>query len=186
MDFDLRKYLQNNPLTEDLQKNKWTKLDKAELNQYKDDIFALIDKAYEYIGGHPNYNSPEDVTGAEVDANYEVINLDQDPEIDAVSVSKKKSAGTKFTASGHDGTSPAKRSMIKHKIDRLKTPGYYIEVSGRIKDILLNAGVPIVDNPETIKKVLAGKEIKINPDGSYQRKIGAKVFTKILLGKPLV
>ena len=76
--------------------------------------------------------------------------------------------------------------MIKHKIDRLKTPGYYIEVSGRIKDILLNAGVPIVDNPETIKKVLAGKEIEINPDGSYQRKIGAKVFTKILLGKPLV
>ena len=60
-----------------------------------------------------------------------------------------------------------------------------MEVSGRIKDIMLGKGVPIVTDEETIRKALKGKEIEINDDGSYQRKIAGKMHTKILLGKPL-
>lgn len=185
MSFDLKKYLANNPLTENLEKGKWTKLSSQELEDYKDDIFGLIKLAYSYIGGHPNYTSPDSVTGGEGDADYEVIDLDNDNEIDAVSVTKNKSAGTKFTATGHDGESPSKRAVITHKIEKLKQPGFYIEVSGRIKDILLDAGVPVVTDPKTIQKVLAGKEVEMNDDGSYQRKIGGATHTKILLGKPI-
>ena len=50
----------------------------------------LIDNAYAPIGGHPNYKSSDNVTGRESDAEYVVIDLDNDPEIDAISVTKKK------------------------------------------------------------------------------------------------
>jgi len=185
MEFNLTKYLSNNPLLEDLPKNKWVNLSADELDQYKDDIFGLIKLAYEYIGGHSNYKSPNDITGAEADADYEVIDLDDDPDIDAVNVSKKGVGGTKFVATGHDGSSTAKRQVITHKIEKLKKPGFYIEVSGKIKDILVNAGVPIVTDEDTIKKVLKGKEIEMNDDGSYNRNIGGSMHTKVLLGKPL-
>jgi hypothetical protein len=184
--FDLKKYLYNNPLlNENLPKDKWVDLDKVELEDYKDDIISLIKNAYSSIGGHPNYKSSNNVTGSEGDALYSVIDLDDDDDIDAVTVSKTKPVGNKFVAMGHDGSSPAKRKVIKHKIEKLNKPGYYIEVSGKIKDILLKAGVPVVSDESTILKVLKGKEVEINDDGSYQRKIGGKTYTKILLGKPL-
>ena len=124
MSFDLIKYLANNPLLEvDIPKNKWVELSKQDLEDYKDDIFGLIQTAYSYIGGHSNYKSADDVTGSEGENDYEVIDLDQDGEIDAVNVAKPKGpAGIKFVATGHDDSSPAKREVIKHKIDKLKKP----------------------------------------------------------------
>lgn len=167
-------------------KGEWQKLTPAELEQYKDDIFGLINKAYSYIGGHVNYKSASDVTGAEGENEYEVIDLDNDPDIDAVNVQKPKGpSGQKMVATGHDGSSDAKRAALSLKIDRLKKPGYYVEVSGRIMDILKSAGVPIVTDEETIRKVLSGKEIKMNDDGTYERKLGGSWHTKMLMGSPL-
>ena len=76
-------------LNEDLPKGKWVDLDNKKTKEYAEDIFNLINTAYTSIGGHSNYKSSNDVVGAESDADYEVINLDDDSEIDAVSVSKK-------------------------------------------------------------------------------------------------
>lgn len=167
-------------------KGQWEKLSPTDLEQYKDDIFALIDKAYEYIGGHVNYKSPLDVTGAEGQNEYEVIDLDDDPEIDAVNVQKPKGPlGQKMVATGHDGGSDAKRAALSLKIQRLKSPGFYIEVSGKIMDILKSAGVPIVQDEATIRKVLPGKEIKMNNDGTYERVLGGEWHTKVLMGTPL-
>lgn len=186
--FDLKKYLSNNPLLleAELPKGKWVTLSQQELEDYKDDIFGLIKIAYEYIGGHSNYKSSNDVTGSEGDNEYEVIDFDDDPGIDVVNVAKPKDqTGTKFVASGHDGTSPAKRKMITYKIDKLKKPGFYIEVSGRIKDIFVEAGIPIVTDEATIRRVLKGKEFTVNDDGTYDRKIGGTSHTKTLMGSPL-
>ena len=79
----------------------------------------------------------------------------------------------------------SKRSVVKHKIDRLKKPGFYIEVSGRIKDILVSANVPQVKDKATIEKALPGKEIMMNDDGSYRRKIGGKFYEKVMMGTPI-
>lgn len=183
--FDLKKYLKEGKLYEDLPKGKWVTLDKAEQGEYSGDIFDLINTAYASIGGHSNYQSPDDVVDDEGDADYEVINLDDDPDIEAVSVSKKKPSGDKFVATGHDGSKAAKSSVVNHKADKLKKSGHYVEVSGRIKDIMLGKGVPMVTDEETIRKALKGKEIEMNDDGSYQREIAGKMYTKVLLGKPL-
>ena len=67
----------------------------------------------------------------------------------------------------------------------LKQKGYYLEVSGKLKDILLAKGAPVVKDPEVIKKVLKGKEIKMNDDGTYERVIGGTKHTKTLVGNPI-
>ena len=70
--------------------------------------------------------------------------------------------------------------------EKLKQSGYFVEVSGVLKDILKAKGAPIVTDEEVIRKVLKGKEIELNDNGSYQREIGGKVFTKMLMGNPKV
>ena len=182
-EFNLKKFILNNPLLEELPKNKWIDLDKKETEEYKEDIFDLIQKAYSSIGGHLNYKTPDDVTGSEGESDYEVADVDEDPEIDVVSFSGKTPFGIKLKGMGHDGTKQAKRSVIKHHIDNLNSGGYYVEVSGRIKDILLDAGVPVITDKEKIEKILQGKNIEMNDDGSYQRVIGGEKHTKIMLGK---
>lgn len=182
-EFNYLDYIKNNPLLqEDLPKNKWVNLNPDEIDQYKEEIIELIKNAYKEIGGHPNYNSPNDVSSSE---DYEVINIDADPEPDAVSVGKTRPFGKKLVATGHDGSKEAKSAVINHKAQQLKSKGFYIEVSGRIKDILIAKGVPIISDEATIRKVLDGKRINMNPDGSYERNIGGKIYTKILLGNPL-
>ena len=74
--FNLKKYLKEGKLYEDLPKGKWIGLDDVDQGEYAENIFDLIKTAYASIGGHSNYQSPTDVIGSEGDADYEVINLD--------------------------------------------------------------------------------------------------------------
>jgi len=186
MSFDYRAYLKNNILLqEELPLNKWVDLSDKEKEEYASDIFNLINTAYAPIGGNVNYKSAADVLGAEADADYEVINIDDDPEPDALSAYKKQPAGNKLAAIGHDGSPEAKSKVINHYADLLKKKGYYLEVSGKLKDILLSKGAPIVTDTELIKKVLKGKTIELNDDGTYQRSIGGEKHTKTLLGNPI-
>ena len=67
----------------------------------------------------------------------------------------------------------------------LKEPGNYIEVSGKLRDILTAKGVPLVIDSDSIRRLLKGKEIELNGDGTYQRKIGGVTHTKVIMGNPL-
>jgi len=180
--FDLKKYLAEGKLMEELPKNKFIDLDKGETKEYKDEIFNLNQTAYKPIGGHVKYKSPDDVTGAEGDSDYEVADIDDDPEIDVVSFSSNTPFGTKLKGMGHDGEKLSKRTIIKHHIDSLKQGGHYLEASGRIEDILLDSGVPTIKDEELIKKILKGKSIEMNDDGSYQRYLGGQKHTKRMFG----
>lgn len=164
-------------------KGKWVTANSKTLKQFKDEIFKLIQTAYAPIGGHPNYNSPADISSKDAQF-FQLIDVDDDPEIDAVAVSKKKPAGMKSVALGHDGSSSAKRTVISKKIKDMKKSKHYIEVSGRMYDILKAGGVPIVDDEELIKRVLKGKEIEYVGDGWYIRKIAGKKHKKIMMGHP--
>ena len=187
MSFDLKKYLANNPLLEDagFEKNQWVNLTKDEQDEFADEIFNLINNAYSDIGGNPNYKSSSDVIGDEADATYMVIDLDDDPDFDAVKVSKSKSAGNKSVAMGHDGSKPAKSAAVNITAIMLQEPGHFIEVSGKLKDILMAKGVPVVTDKETIKQVMKGKDITMNDDGTYSREIGGEKHTKTLMGNPI-
>lgn len=168
----------------ELTKGTWHPIPSSELKDYEDEIFNLISTAYAPIGGHPNYKAPDNVTGSESDAEYEIIDLDDDPAPDAVSVSKNKPAGKKFVATGHDNSRIAKSKVVNHKAELLKRSGHFIEVSGKIKDILLAKGVSPITDEETVRKILKGKEIEWLGDGEYRRTIGGELHTKMLMGKP--
>ena len=163
-------------------KNTWFPLSKEEIKDVEDDILDLIQNAYGPIGGHPNYKSVGDLAGSD----YEIIDLDDDPEIDAVTVTKKRSGGTKYVGLGHDGSSQGKRGSIGRTIDKLENPGTYIEASGKMADILSKANVTRVTDEDTIRKALKGKEIEMYDDGSYDRVLGGKKYRKLMFGKPTV
>ena len=188
MSFDLKKYLANNILLEEpgFDKNQWVNLTDEEKEEFADEIFDLINTAYAPIGGNPNYKSSNDVVDSEREANYMVIDLDDDPEFDAVKISKSKGAGNKSVAMGHDDTPPAKSAAVNITAIMLKEPGHYVEVSGKLKDILMSKGVPVVTDKETIEKAMAGKEIEMKDDGTYSRMIGGEKHTKTLMGNPKV
>jgi|TARA_R100000479_G_scaffold74971_1_gene36368 hypothetical protein len=163
-------------------KNKWVPLSGNDIKDLEDDILDLIQNAYGPIGGHPNYKSVGDLAGSD----YEIIDLDDDPDLDAVTVTKQRAGGTKHVGIGHDGTSPGKRGAIGRTIDQLDKPSNYIEASGAIENILRKAGVVQVTDEETIRKALKGKEIKIYDDGTYDRILGGKKYRKTMFGKPKV
>lgn len=166
-----------------VKKNTWTPIPSSELNDYKKKILDLIKNAYKPIGGNPNYKNVGDIKSSE---NFEVYDLDYDDEIDVVSVSKNRSGGEKAVAIGHDGSKKARSLAVNRWADVLKKKGHYVEVSGKLADILKSKGVSIVNDEETVRKALKGKELKWNGDGTYERKVGGKTHTKILMGKPKV
>ena len=187
MSFNLTKYFKKQYLqeAEGFPKDKWAYLTDSEKEEFSEEIFNLISTAYSSIGGNPNYTTPSNVAGSEGDAEYMVIDLDDDPEFDAVKISKKKGKNSKSVATGHDGSKPARSAVVRITAIMLKQPGNYIEASGKLKDILSSKGVPIVTDKETIGKVMKGKTIEMNDDGTYQRYIGGKQYTKTLMGNPL-
>ena len=169
-------------LTKILLEQSWRPLSSAEIADDKEELFKLIDNAYAPLGGHPNVTGPDDIKSA--GDNYSVIDLDDDPEDDATVTYKNRTGGKKLVAMGHDGTKPARSAAVAKTVDDLSKKGYYIEVSGKILDILKAKGVAIVDDEETVRKALKGKDIKWNGDGTYDRKLGAKIHTKVMMGKP--
>ena len=79
---------------------------------------------------------------------------------------------------GHDGSKAAKSAAVNISVALLKMPGFYAEISGKLLDILSSKGAPIIRDEDIIRKVLKGKEITMNDDGSYSREIGGEIHTK--------
>ena len=107
-----------------------------------------------------------------------------DDVIDAATIAKYKPSGKKFVALGHDGSAAGKSAAVNHQVDKLKQGGYYVEVSGKMRDIFIAKGLEPVTDEQAVRRALKGKELKWNEDGSYDRKIGGTIHTKMMFGKP--
>ena len=166
----------------EIPQNTWTPILRSELPRFKRIIFDLIKTAYAPIGGHSNVKDKEDLPD-EGDF-FDVIDVDGDDEIDAVTIAKYKTAGKKFVALGHDGSSAGKSAAVNHQVDKLKKGGYYVEVSGKMRDIFMAKGLVPVTDEDAVRRALKGKDIKWNGDGSYDRTIGGSIHTKMMFGKP--
>jgi len=181
-------------LCAELPKDEWTRFNVGDLRQDPDllqEVFDLVKTAYKPIGGHAKIKTPADLL-AEATF-FDVIDVDEDPDPDAVLLTEKKSPGEKGTGMGHDGSRLAKDEALKHKGQSLKKQGVYAEVSGPLAHVLLTKfGVPVVNDEATVRKVLK-KEIEWvgpNPDKPsyppawYFRDIGGTRHLKILVGRP--
>jgi hypothetical protein len=112
---------------------------------------------------------------------------------DIIMFGQKTKYGIKYSGVGHDGSGAAKRTYISARGSELKKLGYYIEVSGKIAEILLNKyDVPVITDLDTIEKVI-GKRVNfigikkgVPGNGWYSRTIGGATHDKILLGRPKI
>lgn len=169
-----------------IRKNEWVPIKNSELGDLKKQIFDLIQNAYASIGGHVNIKTPADLSD-EGDI-FNVIDIDDDADVDAVVFQKNKKPGSKFVGMGQDGSKPAKIAAITYQADKLKEPGHYIEVSGAMKDVLVRSGLTPITDEKIVLKALEGKKISdFNKEtGEYTRELAGHNHTKIMFGKPRV
>lgn len=177
-------------------RNKPVEFDPKKHPELSTEFYDLISTAYAEIGGHAKIKTPDDVF-ADKDWNWwEGVDLHGTNDFDIVMFGSKTKYGVKFAGVGHDGSSDAKREYIKSRAEDLVKPGYYIEVSGKLADILISKyHCPTVEDEKSVRTVL-GKDIDWKGDcpddpnmpgkGWYVRKIGGHPHAKILLGKPRV
>ena len=173
-------------------RNKTVKFDHKKHPELAGEFFDLISTAYSEIGGHAKIKSPDDVF-ADPDWNYwEGLDIHGTSDFDMVMFGKKTRFGIKYSGVGHDGTSAAKRAYISARGKELNKIGFYIEVSGKIADILMDKyDIPVVTDRETVEEVLGKKvdwigkkEDGTSGAGWYSRKLGGQTHDKILLGRP--
>jgi len=177
-------------------KGKWVKVkDLKKDPELAKELFDLIQNAYKKIGGNLNIRSPYDLMKGDISL-IQAIDIDSDPDADAVRLSKKSASGTKFVGSGHDDSDVAKGELTQKIASNLKKRGFYAELSGALAHIMLTRyGIHSVDDEKTVRKVLKGKEIEWvgpHPEGKYPqsagwyyRIIGGERHLKIMLGLPL-
>lgn len=180
----------------DPKRNRPVQFDHTKHPELAGELFNLISIAYSSIGGHSKIQSPEDVF-SDPDWNWwEGVDIHGTNDFDLLMFGSKTKFGIKFAGVGHDGSPQAKRKYIESRANDLVKPGYYIEVSGKLADILINDyNCPIVDDEKDVEKVL-GKDVEWtgknseNPNstgnGWYNRKIGGHMHSKIMLGRPRV
>ena len=178
-------------------KGQWTDLNKSDLENSENidltyELYDLIATAYSAIGGNFDYKSPEDIPGKADD--WTAVDVDGDETPDALRVGKKKPAGTKLTASGHDGTKPGRDAYVAKTAEMLHMTGYYAEMSKGIAHLMIKYyQVPYVEDEARVRKVL-GKELEWlgpHPEGKYPdyngwyvRDISGHRELKIMLGMP--
>ena len=213
----MKKYLDDNPYMEPdgLQEKKWEDfgIDKGEWREFSpseiessrdpvnvdiaEELFALIDNAYKSIGGNFDFKSPADLPG---NSDYwTAIDLDDDPEPDAVVIGKSRAPGLKYTAAGQDGERPSINSMLAKSADMLKTQGTYGEFSkGLAHRMIATYNAPHVSDPEVVQAVLGPSKpiqwLGAHPEGKYPGVDGWYTRTiknkpgelKIMLGNPNV
>tara|TARA_R110000751_G_scaffold69172_1_gene140661 strand:- start:1725 stop:2282 length:558 start_codon:yes stop_codon:yes gene_type:complete len=169
-------------LMEKLPKNKWMKATDQDLKDYEDDIVAMIDQTYKAAGGAGMMvKSTADIKKLAPD--WELEDVDEDPDADVAIGTKKKPAGTKFVAGASDGSGKAKKELINKLVTMLKKSGNYAELSGAPEHVVSKTGLKYIDDEEVVRKALK-KDITWKGDGWYERAIKGVKRTKRLYGKP--
>lgn len=161
-----------------------------------DEFYDLIQTAYAEIGGHSKIQTPDDVFADPKWNWWEGKDLHGTPDFDLIMFGSRTKWGVKFAGVGHDGSRTVKRDYIQSRARDLMKPGFYIEVSGRLAEILIQEyRVPQVTDHQEVEKVL-GRSVdwkgpspegpNVPGEGWYVRKIGGHPHTKIMLGRPKI
>jgi hypothetical protein len=176
-------------------RNKWMQINPNKHKELAGEFFDLIQIAYSTLGGHAKVKSPKDVFADPDWTWWQGVDLHDSPDLDLIVWGQHTKYGIKFSGVGHDGKKPSTREYLDHKGDNLRKKGFYGELSGRLADImLLKYGVNVIEDEKEVEKLLGGKDITwhgqhpTNPNspgnGWYSRKLGGKMHTKIMVGKP--
>jgi len=157
------------------------------------EIFDMINKSYEKVGGNAKIKSPEDIGDEYPD--WIVADIDDDPDPDVFIAGSPRSGAMKLGAIATDGSTAAKNHMMTLK-KKLYSNGWWAEVSGSPAHIALNKlRVKPVEDEKKVRELLGDKEITWHgehPEGKfpgtygwYTRSIGGTSHAKIIVGDVL-
>lgn len=156
----------------------------SKLNQYKDEVYNLLQQAYAPIGGLLGIENADRLVA---DTDFWKLCVKGGKVVAATTYTYKR-GGRKLIAAGTDGSQEGKQWLYKILDEdiRFKDRRAWAEVSGAMEHIYINknGAIPI---PATIaQKIMKDKLfIKIHDDGyHYDRMIAGEVHTKILVGNP--
>lgn len=165
---------------------------KQERYQYAEQVWKIIEAAYEYIGGLSGCKNYDDFVQQYVeDINNKNIMwkmVRRGTTITAIKIYSMTKLGRKAIASGALNTPQGIKDLnkiIKEDI-KMKDREFYAECSGKALGKYLNEGVVVLPNSMAFE-VLKGKQIEPMPDGYfYRRKIKGELHVKLLVGYPNV
>ena len=169
-------------------KNKWIVLkDKNDRKAIAKNLWVLVGNAYAPLGGHVSVKKLGDIYDGKL-VYWEAIDIDGDPDADAVLFGRKVPSGIKISGIGHDNSSGGKSAIINHQITILKKSGYWVEASLKMQDIMYGKGAPYVKEQAKVEKLFGQKVEWQNDKGKYKRKLESGKYTDIetVFGKPKI
>jgi hypothetical protein len=151
--------------------------DKEELRPYIDEVFDIMQRTYEPIGGFKTARTPEELLSK---AGFAKL-VRKEGRIVAAAVYKDQ-RGRKAIAKGYDGSEIGKRSVVQIYKEDAKMNRSWGEFSGKPEAIMLKYGAVPVHN-DAVEAIL-GKPIESkDADGfHYIRLIKGEPYRKILIG----
>jgi ribosomal protein L28 len=167
-------------------KQEWIELAPENRENLKKEIWELVDNAYSTLGGHVRIMKEDDVLNDKDLTFWTAVDIDQDPYCDVVIFGKKNQYGNKISGWGHDGSQLSKSELINKLINILSKKGFWIEVSGKPLNILLNKGLKYLNKLEDIQKLFPDSKINWLNDGKYTRELTNGVITEeeMVFGNP--
>lgn len=149
----------------------------AQKEQYKDQVWELLQGAYANIGGFKGAVNADEL--AQTPGIWKLSR--RNGKIVAAAI-YKDSHGRKTIAVGTDGSTAGKRDFHIIKNEDLSHKRMWVEASGAMEHVFKKANTITV--PNKYAGVLTGKHIlDLNPDGvHYTRLIGGSPYEKIIFG----
>lgn len=168
----------------------WDKTgDKDKMRKYSKEVYDIIVKSYEYIGGLAGCKDYDDFIAQYIDDDSEQLFwklVTRSGRVSCIKIYSKKRGGRKGTVIATDGTEQGLKDIKEILRDdyNLSDRGAWDEVSGKALGAALNQGA--IPMPASVAAdCLTGKNIKPKEDGFfYDRVIGGTVHTKLLIGFP--
>lgn len=150
---------------------------KEEIEPYIEDIWGIMQRTYEPIGGFKTANTPEELLNKVGMAKL----VRKNGKIVAAALYKDK-YGRKAIAKGSDGSSEGKLAVKQIYLEDAKLNRAWGEFSGKAEELLLKyGGVPV---PNDVVEDILGTEIESkDKDGfHYTRIINGTPIRKIMIG----
>lgn len=173
----------------ELPKNAWELIvSNADKEEVGGDLVGLVQQAYSSTPQGSFVNSIKDV----IPSDWNVIDWDQDPDVDATVFYRKNRQGEtwigyKVQGLGHDGTRTSKDKAVAKIQEMLARPGVWIESSDAMRHILKKLNTPSVTNVKLLQQLFNDPSLTMIDEDTYKRKLpSGQVITETVFGNPKI
>jgi hypothetical protein len=155
----------------ELTKNQWELLISiADKQEAGDELVNLVKHAYSVTPKGSMINSLRDV----IPSDWNVIDWDQDPDIDACVFYRKNRQGEnwvgyKIQGVGHDGTRQSKDKAIGKVLELLQRQGVWIESSDAMRHVLHKMNAPSVKDEKFLQQLFNDQTLRMVQSDTYRR-----------------